>query len=376
MQVFEIGCGVAAAFLGKQLQHLGFDVTHVCVAELLQRSDRPCDIVEGPLSDAIGGKTCVRVAAIAELAGNGPLSLADVVVVEGRRAIDSTKTIQSFTSDHAIFAIITPFGLTEPGESEDSIAAEAATGALGTIGFETESTPLGYLFGDINAGIRGAGMVVERLAGMLLGNVEKQAEQIIDISVADCCLEAIENPFQELTFGGRTFHHTGSHRGGMVPYGFFDGVGGELALVIGVGAWNILVDRMEDPELRDEAWSNIETRLYHRDLVIERVADWVRSQDSIDDIVAKIGTDIVAVKVRDFEDIWLHGSAFLSGSVGDGSKRRLVNPYAKISPYAANPPSGYGTPAVTGHDDRSPAPVVWDAGTGGTPQKAPPASMP
>lgn len=298
INVVEIGCGVAGAVAGRHLLHLGATVSHVCVTGEFEGVG--CDLRQQIFAHFMHGKSLVE----AESAGNGQGSLAaavggsDVVIWDGSVANVSLSELEVM-APRALLLVFSASGWTgEMTNWADGAEAEALSGILGTTGFAAEGPlPLGFLFAEIYGGIRGAAAALERLRSRRDG---PQSDRLVDVALADCCIEAMENPFQELAFGGQAFPLAGSHRGGMMPYGLFEGRDGYVGLVAASGAWETFARKMGRPDLAgDPELATVQGRIKHRDKLLPAIKEWVNGLPTVDAAVDIIGDDAIAARVLD-----------------------------------------------------------------------------
>jgi crotonobetainyl-CoA:carnitine CoA-transferase CaiB-like acyl-CoA transferase len=309
-RVVELGCGMSGVITGRHLRDLGAVVTHVVERPCSACGDL-CDLPDGLLADYLIGKEMVEVAVHDQRAMPalvGLLREADAVVIDGAVRGIGPQQVLDLAPRAAVLAFST-FGLPYDDGGcggADGLAAEAATGVIGTMGLpDGPPLPFGFLFGEINAAVRGVAAVLDQLAGYALGNrgLERH-ERLIDLSLADCCLDAMDSTWEELAFGGRQLVRTGSDRGGLVPYGLFEGRDGHVGLVA-TGSWEVFARLMDRPDLAvDPRCNTIEARVANRPLVIDTIQAWVESQPSVDDVVRTFGNDTVAARMMTLDQVW------------------------------------------------------------------------
>ncbi len=317
--ILQAGCGIAGDIAGGILARLGARVTRIALTICPLCGDA-CDAGEAWRNAYSDAK--VRLPLHDEQA------LMTYLEEEGRKTeallLDgvSGSLLERWRSravdlELPTFVFETGGGFSAAGEIEaHGLCAEALSGVAGTMGpAEGPPTPFGYLFGETNAGVRGAAMVVDRLVGRLLHPEDTPSGGwLIEISAADACLDAMDNPLQEATLPGpvhdapnsltnENYRRTGAQKAGIVPYGLLEAGDGWVCLV-GTATADLIAEALGRPDLLgDERFSTVEARIANRDFVIGLLQEWVGSFAHGQDFVDLLGNSVVVARAERLEEI-------------------------------------------------------------------------
>lgn len=317
--IVQAGCGVAGDIAGGILARLGAQVTRIVLRDcpLCGEACDGRDPWRGAYSSAKQvlereDETDLR----RYLDEHGPA--ADVLLFDGVSA-ELLERWQHGAGDSRPLSVLftTGAGFAHGDEWEShGLCAEALSGAAGTMGPEDgPPTPFGYLFGETNVALRGVAIVVDRLAGRALHPDAATGEApLTEVSAADACIDAMDNPWQEATLPGpvhdapnsltrRNYRRTGAQKAGIVPYGLFEAGDGWVCLV-GTATAELIARSLGRPELlQDERFSTVEARIANRDFVIGILQEWIGGFQRGDDFVQLLGNSAVVAKAERLEDI-------------------------------------------------------------------------
>lgn len=233
-------------------------------------------------------------------------SLSDVVVVDrwtrtrlARLGLSPPELLGRFP--WLVHCSITPYGSTGPycERPGSGLTADAATAVLDQTGFPDASPmPLGYAFGEMNAGIHAVAGVI---AAIFLQR-RNGTGQHVDISMSDCSLSVQDVAVQEYLFSGGKLVRTrsGSDRSSLVPYGVYSAPDGYLVMT----GWERFCAAINRPDLAaDPRFNTSAARERHRKEVKTEIESWLRSVGSAkaaEHILQEV--DVVGVRVRSVQE--------------------------------------------------------------------------
>ena len=322
------GCGIAGAMTGRNLTRLGATVVGLRRSPCSVCGD-VCDEEEVWRRDWSPGST-VRYEA-AEDAGPDPLLTAaesvgkiDGVIIDGASEAEISYWTQRARVENFPTLIFSTAGLnwgSPIGDSQrvaeaDGLIAEAISGVVGTMGPEGDPpTPFGYLFGEANLAVRAACLLVDRLLlRSTSGSGPESPDPVIEVSAADACIDAMDNPWQEFSLPGpvhlvsnsltrKRYQRTGPQKVGLVPYGMFQSRDGWVCLV-GASTTALLSERLNRPDLLDdERFQTIEGRVANREFVVGLLQEWILSFESGEEFVTSLGDQAIAAEARRLDEV-------------------------------------------------------------------------
>jgi formyl-CoA transferase len=318
-RVVQLGCGVSGDIAGRLLTSLGVDVTKVTISPCPVCGDL-CDESEPWRSDYSARKTRLTLT-LDELPGHFDgeagqqldAALIDGVsgaLLDSWSAIARRRQVPSF-----LFVTVSDGGSTDEIETS-GLGAEAVAGVAGTMGpAHGPPTPLGYLFGETNAAVRGVAMLVDRLVrDVRHPRGWTEDEWLTEVSAADACIDAMDGPWQELSLPGsahdapnslsnENYQRTGAQRATLVPYGLLEAGDGWVALV-GVATTELLAKGLGRPELvDDERFATVEARTSNREFVVDMLQEWVGKFERGQDFVDLLGNSVVVAKSERLDEV-------------------------------------------------------------------------
>ena len=317
--VVQLGCGLTGDIAGQLLTRLGAGVTRMTLSPCPTCGDL-CDESEPWRAGYSKAKTNVTISPdeLPGWAATGDSKRIDAALIDGVTgpildswaAIARTRRIPSF-----LFVTV---GDEQPDiEIEASgLGAEAVAGVAGTMGpADGAPTPFGYVFGESNAAIRGVAMLVDRLVnGLLQPSDPANDEWLVEVSAADACIDAMDDPWQETTMPAAiheapnsltnaNYRRTGAQKVGIVPYGLLQARDGWVCLV-GASTMEPIAEALGRPELlEDERLATLDARIANRDYVIGIFQEWVGTFERGQDFVDLLGNSVVVAKSERLEDI-------------------------------------------------------------------------
>ncbi len=317
-RVVQLGCGVTGDIAGGLLTRLGVAVTKVVISPCPICGDH-CDEAESWRAGYSALKACTTRTPdeLAAYFDAEPVARADAALIDGvsDTLLDSWSAIaREQRMPSFLFVTVSD---ERAGEMETSgLGAEAIAGAAGTMGpAEGPPTPLGFLFGETNAAVRGVAMLIDRLLrDVLHPRPWDDSEWLTEVSAADACIDAMDGPWQELSLPGSAhdspnslsnanYQRTGAQRATLVPYGLLEAGDGWFTLV-GVSTTALLANGLGRPELMDdERFATVEARTANREFVIEMLQEWVATFERGQDFVDLLGNSVVVAKSERLEDI-------------------------------------------------------------------------
>jgi crotonobetainyl-CoA:carnitine CoA-transferase CaiB-like acyl-CoA transferase len=321
VRILQVGCGIAGDMAGALLGRLGAKILRLQPARCAACGEY-CDADADWRARFQVRKTSVR----SQAQGAGPTSslLTQVAPIHGLILDGVTTEECSAWSDHVHAERLPTVVFCTVGLNEDSyesvieaygLGGEAVSGVAGTIGpREGPPTPFGYLFGEANVAVRGAGMLVDRL---LLAardpDAAALAEPMIEASAADACIDAMDGTWQEYSLPGPVhdapnslfasrYARTGPQRPGIVPYGLFRSRDGWVGLAS--AASQMLAEKLNRPDLlTDPRFATIEGRVAHREYVIDLLQEWISTFDSGEEFVSYLGSGTVVAGTKRLDEI-------------------------------------------------------------------------
>ena len=192
---------------------------------------------------------------------------------------------------------ITPYGRTGPyaGRPGSGLTGDAAAGILDQTGFAGDSPlPLGYAFGEMNAGIHAVAGIIAALFRQRREGVGQQ----VDISMVECSLGVQDTAVQEYLFSLGEIVRTrgGACRSSLVPYGVWTAPDGHIAIT----GWERLWAGLGRQELlADPRFATPSARIEHKDEVRAEIEETLSALGSVREAEARLqGSDVVAFRVR------------------------------------------------------------------------------